>query len=77
MKWLLLIKSQAVKEFVCTRCDREKKSRTAAYAVDDCRMIDERRPYCNGCYGELLAKGEAEVCDESECKESDVWFLKQ
>lgn len=52
MKKFRMSKLQEAKDFHCNNCKKEKKSKNIATC--------EGEKLCNGCYGELLSKGEIE-----------------
>jgi len=48
---LQLVRNAEVREFICSRCGGQKRSKLAAHWV-----AEPEKPLCNGCYGWLLSK---------------------
>ena len=52
MQKFIFKRTEIAKDFTCSRCNREKKSKNTATSEDGKKVL------CNGCYGLLLSKGE-------------------
>lgn len=48
---LQLVRNAELREFICSRCGGQKRSKLVAH-----RVAEPKKLLCNGCYGFLLSK---------------------